>query len=764
MKKTNLNKLLCASILSLCTVNVLFAQSTKTDFTQEVTSYEESAYGELKGYVATKSATGSKMDVDIKEIPQSVSVVTQDMMRIRNVHTIQGATSYTSAITQPYGEARDTRTNYGNIRGMGSIYRSSFLDGLKLLHSGHLIPTISPYALERVEVLKGPSSVLYGASGPGGLLNLQSKKANDTDSAEIGVSYETFNTRSVFSDINKRINDKVSIRLIGKYKKGDAALKESTNSSYFFNPSLSYSINDTSSLDLYTSFSKDQIKGLGLNFAGGKSTYNIHNSIALNAAAVKAYITTLNPAFAGVPTAAWIQAIENSADEVNALNLPSDLLIGAKDKEIFEKENKSITAVFNKTFSDSLSLKSSLRAKKMNGIYDYSQPDSTALITAIANFTPDLTKVQFELIKSKATMKSIASDTNLQYKWNTKNIQNTSLIGLDLQYSKFTTTAEKSDAFTYDLKNRKISSYTTNTGKTKDQTISITQLGLYAQNTAKIDDKYIVSTSLRYDKLKEKEDEKVAATSYTKNDSNVSGRVGLVYLLNEELAPYITYSTSFAANSGKDKSGKQFVPSIGKQYEIGLKYKPKNMNAFFTLAAYHLENNDVVTPDLDPSYSVQEKDIEIKGLEFDITANPIENLNVIASFTRMKGKSKNTPDPKYDGYNLSDIPKFTASLWSDYTFKKTLIGNLTLGAGIKYTGASDYIRPDHLDLPNRAQKVYKNKAYSVVDTLISTQYNNWNIALNINNILDKKAIIANASVQGGETQGRTYALTASYKF
>ena len=168
------NKILLTSMISICTVNVAFASDKTSDITHEVTSYEQSAYGETKGYVLTKSSTGSKMDIDITEIPQSLSVVSSDMMNDRAVQSIQNVTSYTSAVLQSLGENGDTRANYGTLRGISYLYKSSFLDDLKLLWGSHAVPTIDPYSLQRVEILKGPSSVLYGASAPGGLLNMQS--------------------------------------------------------------------------------------------------------------------------------------------------------------------------------------------------------------------------------------------------------------------------------------------------------------------------------------------------------------------------------------------------------------------------------------------------------------------------------------------------------------------------------------------------------------------------------------------------------------
>ena len=137
MKKTNIIKLSLVTILSL-QVGVLADTNTLNSI--DVLSSTESAYGATNGLVATKSATGSKMDVDIVEIPQSVSVVTKEAISNMNAQNITNVIAYTSAVTNSAGENGDNRTNYGSIRGIGLLYNSSFLNGLKLLSGKFLIP------------------------------------------------------------------------------------------------------------------------------------------------------------------------------------------------------------------------------------------------------------------------------------------------------------------------------------------------------------------------------------------------------------------------------------------------------------------------------------------------------------------------------------------------------------------------------------------------------------------------------------------------
>ena len=246
-----INKILLTSMISICAANVVFASDKSSDITHEVTSYEESAYGETKGYRANKSSTGSKMDIDITEIPQSVSVITKDLMEVQDAQTIQKAIAYTAAIAQPNGENGDNRFNWATIRAGTSLYTTTFLDGLKLGYYSFAIPKTDMYAVEKVEILKGPASVLYGASSPGGLLNLQSKKANNNNNKEIIISINDKKSKSISLDINNIITEDLSLRLTGKFT--STPLTDSSYNDeklYFFNPSIKYYINDNTSIDV----------------------------------------------------------------------------------------------------------------------------------------------------------------------------------------------------------------------------------------------------------------------------------------------------------------------------------------------------------------------------------------------------------------------------------------------------------------------------------------------------------------------------------
>ena len=754
MKKTNLNKLLCASILSLCTINLLFAQGTQTDITQEVTSYEESAYGETKGYLATKSSTGSKMDIDITEIPQSVSVITKDMMKAKNASTLQQALSYSAAISQPYGENGDTRFNWAKLRGGDAIYSSTFLDGLHLAYDGFAIVKSPLYSLEKVEMLKGPSSVLYGASGPGGLLNLQSKRANDSQKKEITLSYGSNNKKSIETDISHTLSKDVSLRLIAQYKKADYTMDVINDKSYFINPSLKYHIGDNTTLDILTSFSKDKMVGAGIG-SGTEQVLTIGDSIKKNSA-------YLSAAIGGARTPLQIR---NAADTLNNLNLPSTLYFGNQSDHL-ERTYSSISTLLKHTINDSLEFNSNFRVSKLDGEYQYSGFKNTQAIFGAYIASLDYSKITLEQEKVKMSLDAIALDNNLQYNWNTKNIENTSIFGLDIKYQESEEKKYDALAYSFDSVNPNysynIGNHTSVSNQAKED---LTQIGFYVQNQAKINKKFIISTALRYDTVKKEVDDLLDNTNDSvQKDNNTSGRLGFAYIFDNGITPYVSYSTSFVTNPGKNKSGKSHIPSIGKQFEIGAKYKVDKINALFTISAYKLEETNILTADpSDTNFSVQESSSDIKGYEFDATFKPIENMNIIASFAKISAKEKNTTDAVNEGRDLAGVSDSNISLWSDYTFKNTKIGDLKLGAGIKYIGSNVKYVEDAF-AQNSPEEGIDINSYTLVDTLITTKYKNIDFSFNISNLFDKEVYINPTSTGYSLTQGRMYNFSVKYTF
>ncbi|MBB4106031.1 outer membrane receptor protein involved in Fe transport [Rhizobium borbori] len=169
-----------AALAAILTANHAFAEEPTTRLSTIVVEGDGSqARGPVKGYVAKKSAAGSKADTLIKEIPQSVSVVGRAELDDRGVvNKIDEALRYTAGVAaEPFGTDPDTDWLY--IRGFDATQTGMFFDGLNLFSYGFGGFQIDPFALERVDVLKGPASVLYGGGNAGGIVDLVRKRPTD---------------------------------------------------------------------------------------------------------------------------------------------------------------------------------------------------------------------------------------------------------------------------------------------------------------------------------------------------------------------------------------------------------------------------------------------------------------------------------------------------------------------------------------------------------------------------------------------------------
>lgn len=162
----------------------------------------ESAYGPVEGFTAKRSATGSKTDTPILEIPQSISVITADQVKTTGATTLKEALSYTPGVSAtPWGN--DSQYDWIYLRGFDAYSPGFYQDGLQLRNSGNwAVWQTENYGIERIEYLRGPSSVLYGQNSAGGLINVVSKRPTRTPIREISAQIGTDNRRQIATDLS----------------------------------------------------------------------------------------------------------------------------------------------------------------------------------------------------------------------------------------------------------------------------------------------------------------------------------------------------------------------------------------------------------------------------------------------------------------------------------------------------------------------------------------------------------------------------------
>ena len=220
-----------------------------------------------RGYVVPTTQIATKTESTVLETQQSVSVVTNQQIRDQGAQTMGQALRYSAGVNaQPYGA--DPRFDEPNIRGFASN-SSQYLNGLRLIRKFGA-PAQELYGLERVELLRGPSSSLYGAGSPAGIINLVQKHAQFDDFSEAGLGYGSFQDRNLFFDMNRAASDSMAWRLTGIIGDTHEQVDEVSNDRGYLAGAFRWQMDDASTLDLLLSYHKDSpISPAGVPYALG---------------------------------------------------------------------------------------------------------------------------------------------------------------------------------------------------------------------------------------------------------------------------------------------------------------------------------------------------------------------------------------------------------------------------------------------------------------------------------------------------------------
>ena len=213
----------------------------------------ENATGPVRGYVAKKSATGSKTETETRDIPQSVSVVGRQEMDDRGAVTkIDEVLRYTPGVTaEPFGTDPDTDWIY--IRGFQATQTGVFLDGLNLFSYGFGGFQMDAYGLERVEILKGPASVLYGGANPGGIVQMVRKRTQDEPVRETEIGINNFGNAFFGFDLGDKVDGEGvwKYRVTGKVSGGDNYTDYSEDLRGFIMPHITFEPDAQTGATLY---------------------------------------------------------------------------------------------------------------------------------------------------------------------------------------------------------------------------------------------------------------------------------------------------------------------------------------------------------------------------------------------------------------------------------------------------------------------------------------------------------------------------------
>lgn len=643
---------------------------------------ERTAYDRVQGFVARRSATATKTDTPLIETPQSISVVGADEIETIKAQSLMDALGYVAGVARVEGLDRTTESLL--LRGFeawadnGSMYRDGIKYGVNLNNG-----TQEPYGLERVELLKGAASVLYGAAAPGGIINTVSKRPTTETLRELNAELGSFERRQLSGDFAGALDGDAnwSYRLTLLKRDSDSFVDHVPDNRTYIAPAFKWQPSAATSLTFLSEYQHDRT----------------------------AYVYAL-------PAEGTVLPNRNG-------RISRDRFQGEPGFDEYDNTRWSAGYLFEHSFDEQLRLHHSLRyfhqANRRPFIY------STVL-------TGDQRSVERGAVDVRDRSTAITTDTSLEYKWSQGAIAHTTLFGLDHTTQKHQQAMSTGDVAPLDIfapvYGAAVGPMTAaGTKKLRDE-----KTGLYLQDQLKIDDRWVVLLSGRQD-WSGNDNKPAAADSWSDERSDAfTVRAGVVYLADNGIAPFVSYSQSFEPVAGTDRSGGRFEPSEGEQYEVGLRYQPVGSETSLSAALYQLTKTHVsVTDPLDVLYSVQLGEARSRGLELEARTRLWDHFNLAAAYAYTDARTlKSSPlTPENDGSRTGGVPYHQASLWIDYDFAGIGWSGFKAGIGGRYVGATtgSYI-------------VATVPAFTLVDAMVSYLAGPWQFALNATNLTDRNYV------------------------
>lgn len=687
---------------SLVPFSLLISQNV---LAEEMTQTDSQA---VETIVVTASAL--KVDTPAQETPKAVSVVTEQDLINRAPQKLDEALRYTSGVvSQPYGADNDT--DWIKVRGFDA---ATYLDGSRLFKDGYYTWLLEPYGLEKVEVLKGPASILYGEAPPGGVVNAVQKKPTDVPQGNVGLQVGNNNLRTLSLDISDYANEDGSVRyrLVGLMKENDGELNGTENSRFYIAPSLAIDVSDRTTLTLLASYLEDK----------------------------------------GVPTNPFFPAAGTLINSDFGTIDPSTNL-GEPNYDKYERTQASVGYQLEHVLDDTWTL-----SQKFN--YGY---NDLYLRSSYAFWNDDATTdtLYRGIVFRNGETNSFALDNRAVAKWQSSRVENTALLGVDLQYHRTKGLEENpADSFSFgsiNPFNPVYGNYTPideSSDYAYDRKIIKQQASLYAQYQMKLDQQWVGLVGGRYDAVKTENESVAASEDKDRTDGQFSLNAGLMFLADNGLSPYVSYSQSFDVLSTIDDStGELYKPLEGEQVEVGVKYTPSFINGYVNVAWFDITEKNSLILDPNTNSTTQAGEVNSQGIEVEGIGYLADGLKLTASYTFTDAKTDNT-----DGNGTKDaplIPKHLASAWLDYDASKVGLTGWDFGTGVRYVGESK-------DDPRWSDRTIPG--VTLWDLMVSYDITKqWNAQLNVNNVLDKEYVSAcNYYCYYG--QSRSVVLSANYNW
>lgn len=696
---------------------VPFVQSmAATESSMTVTaSSEESVTAAQNSIVAKESAAGTKTATPLRKTPQAISVITRKQLDDQAAQSVADALGYTSGVVNNY---RGSSNRNDEVISRGFRYAPKFLDGLSYGISGQggAAGQIDPWLLERVEMVHGPASVLYGQVNPGGIIAMTSKRPTAESIHKVQFSSGNQHLAEAAFDFGGALNDDYTLfyRLNGVASTRHEAVKDNKQQRMAIAPALTWLPNEDTSITLLTSYSNEPKAGFR-NFLP--------------------YIGTVVPG--------------------NGQYIPYDFNVSDASYNQAKREQTSIGYIFEHSFNDALSFQQNLRYTNMHESYKYLVYTWNESNTVIGR-RPQHDKIETD---------ELGIDNQFKALFATGAVKHTLLTGLDYKWSDKDSKLWRDSGSQYNLdwtNPTRVSVDESTFSLVTDDHKKLHQVGVYLQDQLEWN-QWNLLLSGRHDWSEVRTLDRTSDTETQVNDNKFTGRAGLLYAFDNGISPYISYSTSFepVLDSGKP-GGDPLKPTTGEQAEVGVKFQPVGSETSLTVSAFHLNQKNISAYNSTLGYYEQIGRVRTKGLETEIRSQLTPEINVMATYTYMDSETKESTTAAQVGNTPSSIPRHAASAWGSYSFLDGVLNGITVGTGVRYTGMTWADSTGTNTVPK----------YTLYDVMAkydlgaaSSALKGTTVQLNVNNLTDKHyvASCSNTSACFYGT-GRTIVGSVSYSW
>lgn len=663
------------------------------------------------GYQVQNSTAGTKTSTPLSETPRSVSVVTRQRIQDQGSQTLTDILGYVPGIfAPPFAVGDGLAGDLFSIRGYNATdYGYGLLkDGLRL-QGNRYDTTTEPYGLERTEVFRGPSSILYGENAPGGLVNLVSKKPTETAQGEAKFTYGSNNRRQLGVDVSGPLTDDNRIlgRLVMLGRNADTQVDSVPDDRLYIAPSMTFNFSEDTALTLLSTYQRDRTKLLLGYPAAGTLLNNVNGKIG--------------------------------KDQFN----------GNPNWDDFERETWTLGYEFSHQINDVWQFRQNSRYMESRLNRHETWPNNLNR----AGFGSTLSSTAYDRDNKSITY---SVDNQFEGHFTSGALDNTVLLGASYDRTSFNQDWNAGLGGTYNVFNPVFSAVQPNAPQyVQNSQLDQHMYGAYGQLQSKYDN-WIFLLGGRQDWVQSEYRNRasaarpgsaaIAATDLDGWDHRFSWQTGLMYQFENGISPYVSYSTAFTpVQQSSQPNGDLLDPILSKQYEVGVKFEPKGWNTTFSAAVFDLtKSRDVVAGS--SGFSRQVGESKSQGLELEVNSDVTPNLSLVASYTYTDARvTKDAPGSLFEDHQLTGIPRNQASTWATYRFLDGALSGLRLGGGVRY-----FDNTFAYTAPTLYGKL-KTGDVTLVDALVGYDINeHWSVDVNAKNLFDKDY------VSGCNNAGRCY--------